>query len=97
MVKNLSANAGDIRDPGFNSSVRKIPWRRAWQSTSVFSSGESPWTEKPGGLRSIESDMTEGTQHTHAKLNHFVVYLKLTHYNATILQYKILKNFIKDD
>ena len=28
----------------------KIPWRRAWQPTSVFLPGESPWTEKPGRL-----------------------------------------------
>ena len=25
-------------------SVRKIPWRRAWQTTPVFFPGESPWT-----------------------------------------------------
>ena len=33
---NEPANAGDIRDP----SVRKIPWRRAWQPTPVFLPGE---------------------------------------------------------
>ena len=38
VVKNLSANAGDIRD---NPWVRKIPWRRAWQTTPVFLPGES--------------------------------------------------------
>ena len=27
--------------PGFNPWVRKIPWRRAWQPTPVFLSGES--------------------------------------------------------
>ena len=26
---------------GFDSWVRKIPWRRAWQSTTVFLPGES--------------------------------------------------------
>ena len=36
-------------------SVRKIPWRRTWQSTPVFLSRESPWTEKPGGLQSTQS------------------------------------------
>ena len=35
--------------PGFDPWLGKIPWRRAWQSTSVFLSGESPWTEEPGG------------------------------------------------
>ena len=39
----------------FNPWVRKMPWRKAWQSTPVFLSGESPRTEEPGGLQSIRS------------------------------------------
>ena len=35
--------------------VGKIPWRRAWQPTPVFLPGESPWTEEPGGLQSMDS------------------------------------------
>ena len=27
--------------------VGKIPWSRKWQPTTVFLSGESPWTEEP--------------------------------------------------
>ena len=30
------------RRPGFNSRVRKIPWRREWLPTPVFLSGEFP-------------------------------------------------------
>ena len=65
MVKNLPANAGDIKDAG-SFPGWKIPWRRAWQPTPVFSPGESH------GLRSLvgyspqghkESDGTEATQH----------------------------------
>ena len=37
VVKNVSANAGDNSSTG----VGKIPWRRAWQPTPVFLSGES--------------------------------------------------------
>ena len=40
----------------------EIPWRRAWQPSPALLPGESPWTEKPGGLRSMsykESDVTE--------------------------------------
>ena len=54
---------------GFDLWVRKIPWKRTWQSTSVFLPGESheqrslvgysPWGHK-------ESDRTEATAHTHA-------------------------------
>ena len=36
MVKNPSANAGDIRDAGSIPSVQRIPWRRAWQPTPVY-------------------------------------------------------------
>ena len=31
-----------------------MPWRRGWQPTPVFLPRASPWTEKPGGLRSME-------------------------------------------
>ena len=51
---------------GFDPHVRKIPWRKEWQSTQVFFPGRlhrypegySPWSSK-------ESDMTE---HTHKPL-----------------------------
>jgi len=41
MVKNLPASAGDVKRLRFNSWVRKIPWRRAWQPTPVLLPGES--------------------------------------------------------
>ena len=42
----------------FNPWVGKIPWRRAWQPTPVFSPGESiPWTEEPSRLQSIGSQI----------------------------------------
>ena len=49
--KESACNVGDRFDPW----VRKIPWRSAWQPTPVFSPGESPWTEEPGRLQSMES------------------------------------------
>ena len=55
VVKNLPANAGN-KEIGFNTWVRKIPWRREWQPTTVFLPGEfheqrslagySPWDSK---------------------------------------------------
>ena len=39
MVKNLPANAGDIKRCELNPWVGKIPWR-AWQPTPVFFPGE---------------------------------------------------------
>ena len=43
VVKNLLANTGDSRDPGFDPWVRKIPWRRVWQLTPIFLPVESQW------------------------------------------------------
>ena len=43
--------------PGFDPWVGKIPWRKAWQPTPVFLPGESPWTEDPGGLQSMGSQI----------------------------------------
>ena len=37
------------------SLVGKILWRKAWQPTLVFFSGESPWTEEPGWLQTMGS------------------------------------------
>jgi len=39
VVKNLPANAGDLR-LGFNPWVGNIPRRRTWQPTPVFLPGE---------------------------------------------------------
>ena len=40
MVKNLPANTGEGQRHRFHPWVRKIPWRRDWQSTSVFLPGK---------------------------------------------------------
>ena len=40
MVKNPLAMQ-ELQESGFDPWVRKIPWRRAWQSTPVFLPGES--------------------------------------------------------
>ena len=42
-------------DLGLIPRLGKIPWGRAWQPSSVFSPGESPWTEELGGLQSLGS------------------------------------------
>ena len=51
IVKYLPA----VRRPGFDPSVGKIPWGRAWKPTPILLPGESPWTEEPGGLQSVVS------------------------------------------
>ena len=53
VIKNLPANAGDIRGTDWISG--KIPWRRAQQLTPVFSLRESPWTREPDAQQSLGS------------------------------------------
>ena len=66
---------------GFDLWVGKIPWRRPWQPTPVFSPGESPWTEEPGGLQSVGSQRAEqdsALSLASVSLNRFAVHLKPT-------------------
>ena len=52
MVKNPPANACYSRRHGYDPGVKKIPWSRKWQPTSVVSPGKSR-TEEPGRLQSM--------------------------------------------
>ena len=47
-VKNPSA-AQEVQETQFNPWVRKIPWRRAWQPTTVLLSGKSHGQRILGG------------------------------------------------
>ena len=55
VVKNPSADAGNVKRLGFSPWVREIPWRRKWLPTPLFLPGVIPWTEEPGGLESMGS------------------------------------------
>ena len=60
VLKNLRANAGDVRDLGsFDPWVGKIPWRRAWQPTPVFLPGESSCLEGGGAWQAIVHRVTQ--------------------------------------
>ena len=41
VIKNLLANAEDVRDAGSVPGLERFPWRRAWQPTPVFVPRES--------------------------------------------------------
>ena len=73
------------RRRGFNPWVRKIPWRRKWQPTSVFLPGKSHGQRSlvgysPWGCK--ESDITERLSlHTHRDWqNYKTVALMLIHF-----------------
>ena len=66
MVKNPPANAGDITRLRFDLWFGKIPWRRAWQPTSVLLPGESHGRRSLAGYSTQGGkDMTEATWHAH--------------------------------
>ena len=49
----------------FNPQVRKIPWRRAWQSTPVFLPGESYGQKSLATVHGITKSRTWLSTHTH--------------------------------
>ena len=50
VIKNPSADAGDIRDL---DSIRKIPWWRERQTHSSILAWRIPWIKEPDGLQSM--------------------------------------------
>ena len=66
LAKNPPVNAGRCKRHGFSPWVGKIPWRRAWQPTSVFLPGESHGQRSLASHSSLgctELSMTKATQH----------------------------------
>ena len=59
-AKEPTCQRGRQKLHGFNPWVRKMPRRRAWQSTPVFLPGESPWIEEPGRLLSMLYSTVQG-------------------------------------
>ena len=67
VVKNPPTSAGNVKRPGFDPWVRRIPWWRAWKLNPLFLLRESHGQislmgYSPQGPK--EFDMTEATQHT---------------------------------
>ena len=66
MVKNLATKCRRHERLKFDPRVRKIPWRRKVNHSSILL-WRIPWTVGPGVLRTVhwvaESDTTEMTQH----------------------------------
>jgi len=62
VVKNLPPNIGDAGDVESNPWIRKVPWSRKWQPTSVFLTGKSHGQRSLEGCSPMgpkELDMTE--------------------------------------
>ena len=54
MVKNLPANAGDVRKAGLIPGLGR-PLEEGMATHSSILAWRIPWTEEPGGLQSIGS------------------------------------------
>ena len=83
VVKNLPANAGDMRRgsiPGSGRSPRGGTATSVY-TTAVFLPGEFPWTEKPGRLQCIDSNRVghnwSNLPHTHVSQNEAIWVLSL--------------------
>ena len=64
MVRNLPAKCRKCKRPGFSLWLGKIPWRRAWQPTLAFLSGDSHGQRSLAGNNPYhhkESDATDVT------------------------------------
>ena len=57
MIKNLPANAGDLRTVGSIPGLGRSPGGGHVTHSSILS-WRIPWTEEPGGLQSIELKVT---------------------------------------
>ena len=53
MVKNPPANTGDLRDAGSIPGLGRSPGEGMATHSNILAWG-IPWTEDPGGLRSME-------------------------------------------
>ena len=76
VVKNLPANAGDIRETGSIPGSGISP-KGGHGNTSQYSWLGIPWTEEPGQPQFMgrkESDMTEATYHACGS-NHYTYYM----------------------
>ena len=60
MVKNLPANAGDLRDSGSIPGSGRTPGGGPGNTLQNFYL-DIPWTEEPGGLQSIELQRDRGS------------------------------------
>ena len=63
VIKNMPANAGDAGDSGLNPESGRFPYRRAWELTLVFLSGESHGQKNLKGYRPWDRKESDTTGH----------------------------------
>ena len=59
VVRNSPANAGDLKDEGFDPWVGKIPWRKKRKPTPAFLPGESHGGAWLATVRRVAKNLTQ--------------------------------------
>ena len=65
LIKNLPTNSGGHKRCRFDPCVRKIPWKRAWQSSPVFLLGNLMERGAWWAIGMQKLDMTKATQYAY--------------------------------
>ena len=87
VIKNMPANAGDIRDAGSVPGLGRLPWRREWQPTPVFLPGES----MDRGVWWLQSMGLHRVGHDWSNLVHSYTYTVIVFKNDSFLKYTVLR------
>ena len=69
------------------SRGQRIPWRRNWQSTPVFSPGEVLWTEEPGGHSPQGRKGWDTAEHAHSHFESLCLPRSLVWRNCSYVSY----------
>ena len=75
MVKNLPASAGDTRDVGLIPGLGRSPRGGNGNPLHILA-WEIPWTEEPGGLKSMGSQESDMTECAHAHTHTIIIIIK---------------------
>ena len=62
VVAQMVKNPPELQKTWVQSPGWEDPLEEGWQPTPVFLPGESPWTDEPGGLRSLRSQRVDVTE-----------------------------------
>ena len=65
LVNSLLANTGNPREMGSSPGPGRSPGEGTGNPFQYFLPGEFPWTEEPGGLRSVGPQRIQHAEHTH--------------------------------
>ena len=86
---------------GFDSCVRKIPWRRKWQPTAVFLPGECHGQRSLAGYSPCSCKESDTTEHRHTQMLPiinvlFVIFLTPFCFPGSVLYYPVSDSILSE-